>query len=186
MIPIKLNESIDILNTSSEYYKDICYLSTSESGTDMIIKDRKKEYVEKNKTVCQEYCNFSDYNYDEKKAICSCLIKESPSSFADMNIDISKLYENFENINNKNGISNLGLISCNVLSSTENIESNTGFYLLLFILVFFVIIFIIFYSKGYNMIEDTIDDAIFKNFKDKKNQESKKIKKFRVYNPEGK
>ena len=54
--------------------------------------------------------------------------------------------------NNKNKLSNFGVTSCNVLSSKENIESNSGFYSLLIILIIFIIIFIIFYSKGYNII----------------------------------
>ena len=41
-VPVKINENIDILNSSSEYYKDICYKSKSDSGTDIIINDRKK------------------------------------------------------------------------------------------------------------------------------------------------
>ena len=69
-IPIKLTESLDKLNSSSGYYNDICYPATSESGTDITLDDRKKEFVEQNKTVCQEYCSFSDYNYDEQKANC--------------------------------------------------------------------------------------------------------------------
>ena len=49
----------------------------------------------------------------------------------------------------KRGSNNFGVTSCNVLNSTENIKSNTGFYLLLVILAIFIIVFIIFCSKGY-------------------------------------
>ena len=94
----------------------------------MIINDRKTEFVEFNKTVCQEYCTFSDYNYDEQKANCTCLIKESNSIYEDININKTKLYENFIDTNNKKSLSNLDLTKCSVLSSKENIESNTGFY----------------------------------------------------------
>ena len=177
IVPVELNEKIDILNTSSDYYSNICYKSTSDSGTDIIINDRKKEFVEKNKTVCQEDCAFSQYIYDEQKANCSCLIKESSLNYSDMNINISKLYENFGDKINKKDISNLGLTSCNVLSSKENIESNTGFYLLLFIFIAFIIIFIIFCSKGYDSLENTIDEVIYKKYKNEtKHKESKKEK----------
>ena len=192
-VPVKINENIDILNSSSEYYKDICYKSKSDSGTDIIINDRKKEFVEDNKTVCQEYCDFSDYIYNIQKANCSCRVKESSMKFADMNINKTKLYENFGDNNNKMDVSNLGLMTCNVLSSKENIESNTGFYLLLLILVTFVIIFIIFYIKGYNSLENKIDDVIYKKFKNEAKLEkinklntnevikpSKKIKKRKI------
>ena len=114
-IPVEIAENIDILNSSSEYYSDICYKSTSESATDLLLNDRKTEFVEGNKTVCQEDCVFALYNYVTQIANCSCQIKESSSNYSDMNINSSKLYENFGEINSKTGISNLGLTSCNDL-----------------------------------------------------------------------
>ena len=62
-------------------------------------------------------------------------------------------------------ISNLGITSCNILSSKENIESNVGFFLLLIILAIFIIVFIIFCTKGYNMLENKFDEIIQKKFK---------------------
>jgi len=38
-IPIIINENIDIYNSSSGYYNDICYTSTSEDGTDILKKN---------------------------------------------------------------------------------------------------------------------------------------------------
>ena len=169
-VPVILTEDIDKLNTSSDYFKDICYISKSESGTDIILKDRKKEFIDQNKTVCQEECDFSDYDYDIQKANCSCLVKESSSSISDMNINLIKLNEKFGNINNETELSNLGITSCNVLESTDNIESNAGFYSLLFIIVIFIIIFIIFCCKGYHLLENQIDEVIYKKFKDDKKQ----------------
>ena len=90
-----------------------------------------------------------------------------------MNINLTKLNEKFGNINNETELSNLGITSCNVLGSTENIESNAGFYSLLFILVIFIIIFIIFCCKGYQLLENQIDDVIYKKFKDKAKNKKK-------------
>ena len=44
-------ENIDEYNTSSGYYNDICYPAQSESNTDIIIKDRQKEFIDKNKIL---------------------------------------------------------------------------------------------------------------------------------------
>ena len=166
-IPIIITESLDKLNASSEYYKNLCSKSKSESGTDILLKDRQKEFVEGNKTICQEKCDFSEYNYDNQKANCSCQVKEASNTYANMNIDKAKLYENFADDSNKKSISNLGITSCDILSSTENIKSNTGFYLLLIILAIFIIIFIIFCSKGYDLLERKMDEVINKKFKNK-------------------
>ena len=176
-IPIELNENLDKLNTSSDYFNDICYKSTSDSGTDISLKDRQKEFIEGNKTICQDECNFSKYNQTTQKANCTCQVKESSNSFVDMNINRTNLYQNFENSNNKNSFSNLGVASCNILSSKENIESNIGFFLLLIIVVLFIIIFIIFCTRGRNMLEDKMDEVIYKKFKNEIKNKKNKTKK---------
>ena len=57
-----INENIDKLNMNSKYFHDICYISTSDYGTDITLKDRGEEYIKKNKTLCQENCNFNICN----------------------------------------------------------------------------------------------------------------------------
>ena len=44
-VPIIIAEDIDKLNISSGYYNDICYISTSDNGTDIILKDRKNDLL---------------------------------------------------------------------------------------------------------------------------------------------
>ena len=163
-LEIKENENIDKLNTSSGYFNNKCYQASSESGTDISLKDRKKEYVEGNKAVCQEDCSFSNYIKISQKANCSCDIKESDDDYAKMNINKEKLYENFGNSEDKKEVTNLGITSCDVLSSSENIKSNTGFFLLLLILAIFIIIFIIFCTRGYDSLKNKIDEVIYKKF----------------------
>ena len=118
-VPIEIKENLDKLNTSSDYFNNICYSSKSDKGTDISLKDRKKEFVENNKTVCQEDCLFADYNKTTLKANCSCLVKESSDDYENMNINKTKLYESFGDIHDKTEISNLGITSCNVLSSIK-------------------------------------------------------------------
>ena len=46
LLPIKVDyEDIDKLNTSSGYFNDICYTSTSDSGTDISLSDRKNDFI---------------------------------------------------------------------------------------------------------------------------------------------
>ena len=183
-VPVEISEkeNMDKLNTSSEYFNNICYKASSNTGTDMSLKDRQKEFVEGNKTLCQEDCDFSDYNHSFKVANCSCKIKESPSSVADMNINKDKLYTTFDN---KKSSSNLGITSCNVLSSKENIISNVGFFLLLAILAIFIVVFIIFCSTGYNSLEEKMNEIIQKKFKlEPKIQKNKIIKPITKQNKE--
>ena len=74
-IPIIIAENIDKLNISSGYFNDICYTSTSDSGTDILLKDRQKELIDSNKIVCQENCDFSEYNYITNRVNCFCKVK---------------------------------------------------------------------------------------------------------------
>jgi hypothetical protein len=54
-----LEDNIDKVNIKSGYYNDICYATTSESGTDITLEDRKKLYIKENKAVCQDGCDFN-------------------------------------------------------------------------------------------------------------------------------
>ena len=174
-VPIEIIDSLDKLNSSSEYYTDICYTTTSESGTDIILKDRKKEYA--NKTVCQDDCDFSDYNYSTKKAICSCNVKESSSSFADINIDTNKLLNNFKNIKN---FANLNLLKCKKsLFSKDGLIKNIGFYIFIVIIIFRIINLFIFYIKQLDLLKNKIKDLIYaiKNYYLLKKNKEKKIQK---------
>ena len=55
-IPITINEELDKINSSGAYYNDICYTTTSEDGTDIIMKDRQNEFIDKDLIVCQDGC----------------------------------------------------------------------------------------------------------------------------------
>ena len=68
--------------------------------SDILLKDRQKEQINKDKIVCQEDCDFSEYDYDTFVAKCSCKVKECSESFSDMNINKNKLLDNFKNIKN--------------------------------------------------------------------------------------
>ena len=75
-IKVEINDDLNKLNISSPYYNDICYIDDSNNGIDISLKDRKTDYVENNKAVCQENCIFTEYNYDNQKAKCSCSVFE--------------------------------------------------------------------------------------------------------------
>ena len=173
-VPIEISEDINKLNSSSEYYNSKCS-SSSEDNVDKILKDRQDEFIQENKAVCQEYCDFTNYNFTIQKADCSCIFKESSKAYADMKINKEELMKRFKDLNNKASVSNLDITSCNVLGSKENIISNTGFFLLLVILAIFLIVFIIFCTKGYNLLEDKIDEVIHKKFGNEPKSKNNKI-----------
>ena len=159
LIPIEINESLDILNSSSGYYNDICYTAKSDSGADIIIKDRKDNFILNNKAVCQEDCIFTYYDKRAKKVKCSCKVKEPSPSSANMNIDINKIMKNFIDIKN---IANIGLLICyKKLLSLKDIIKNIGFIMIILIVIFHLICIIIFYCKDSKKLKKKIKNIIF-------------------------
>ena len=147
-MPIILTGNIDKANSSSGYYNDICYTTTSDNGTDIILKDRRNEIG--NNTVCQDDCFFSDYNYTTLKANCSCDVKESSSSFEDMTINKNKLLKTFKNI--KNSINFNILVCYQNLFTTKGIIKNIGCFIIITIIIFHIITIFIFYIKQLKII----------------------------------
>ena len=159
-IPIEISEDIDTLNTSSGYFNDICYETTSDFGTDITLKDRQLDFIDKNKTVCQEDCLLIEYDKNLKLAKCSCKIKsESPLSIIDMKINKTKLNENFIHIKN---IINVNIIKCyKKLFNKDSIIYNIGFYIFIPIIIVNIISIFIFYKKQLPKLNDIIKDIIF-------------------------
>ena len=166
-IPINIDgNEISKYNPESDVYKDKCNTYKSESGTDMSLYDRINNFNINNMSLCEKSCSFLRYEINNSRVACECKIKNE-FSFSYNETNINDLLTKLEGEKSK---SNLDIISCNVLGSKDNIETNTGFYLLLFILAIFIIIFIIFCTKGYNSLEDKIESIIHKKFKNVNNK----------------
>ena len=174
LIPIVINENLDKYNSSSGYYNDICYTTTSEDGTDITLIDRQKEYINKDKIICQENCDFLDYDYDTLVAKCSCNIKESSDSFSDMSINKDRLLDNFINI--KNFMNFKFLICYKKIFNKNGIINNIGCFILILITLFHIITILIFCIKQFSSLKDKIkkifnEKKLFKinRFTNKKN-----------------
>ena len=181
-VPVEIKEeSLDEYNSSSGYYNDICYTTTSDNGTDISLKDRKNEYS--NKALCQDDCDLVNYDYGIKKSNCSCDVKQSSFSFADMKIDKEKLLKNFVDIKS---ISNINILKCKAkLFSKKGLKSNIGFYIISLNLILSFIYVIIFYCKQYYAIKTKINDIEFGIKHTSKSKEEGSKKKNKKKNKKG-
>ena len=180
-IPIVLTEHIDKFNTSSGYYNDICYTATTEDGTDILLKDRQKEYYDKDYILCQEDCDFSEYNYESFRTKCSCKVKKSSKSIADMNINKTKILNNFKNI--KNFINFNFLVCYKKLFNIENLLKNIGFFIILAIIVFHILTIFIFCINQFSSIINKIKNItlnLSENVLVKKKEKKEKINKPKI------
>ena len=131
-VDISIND-IDKYNKSSGLYNDICYTLTTDSNTDITLKDRQNEYIENSLSICEEDCEFSEYDEDTKRAICSCDTKLEMSLISKIKVDKKKLISNFKDIRN---IGNFKILKCyHLLFKKDNIFKNIANFMLLILLI---------------------------------------------------
>ena len=179
LIPVNITDGIDKHNPKSAYYNDICTKAKSDNGTDIIIKDRINEFVDKNMTLCEDNCEFINYDNINKRVNCSCEVKTFMSFINEIKIDKDKLFKNFRDINY---ITNLQVIKCyKIAFQINNIKINYGFYIFCFLIIIIFICTLLFYIKFYSLLIQEINEIISaiknKNNKNNLNQSNLHIKK---------
>ena len=169
--PSSMKGNMDLFNASSGYFNDICYTFTTDKKTDLSLKERQKDFVEKNKTKCEELCDFTELDEINQKVICACEVKINLPFIKEIKFDKVKLYDKFVDINN---FVNLQLLKCYyVVFTKEGISKNIGCFILIPILVLFIICIIKFYKNDYKQLKMKINEIIYaknniKNLKSKK------------------
>ena len=150
-LPVKINDNIDKYNPKSGYYNDICYKTTSDSGTDISLKDRRNEFVENNMTLCEENCNLIGYNNINEKVKCSCEIKINISPNYDYKFNKKEFFKSFTDIKN---IANISIIKCyKIVLTIKNLTNNYGFYIIGSIMFLYLITFIIYRFISYKKLK---------------------------------
>ena len=173
-IPLDITEKdLYKYDPNSDFYKDICFQYTSESGTDMTNYDRKNQFNEKNMALCENDCEYKEYDKDDKKVICDCKVKNIFNTLDE--IDKGKLLKKFSNFKS---IFNFEVIKClKLLFSIKGLKYNIGSYITLSIILIHLINIIIFGLKGYYLFFDRINIITEHNLNndiDVKNKDFKK------------
>ena len=147
-LPLTLDGSLDQYDPNSEFYNDICNTFTSEKGTDLTLSERKKNYINNNLAVCEENCNFEQYNDTIGKAICSCKTKtDFVNKISENAINKNDLLKNFADFNN---IFNIKILKCvSLIFSIKSFNENYANIILIIIIALYFICFFLFIFKGY-------------------------------------
>ena len=159
-ISIDINGTLDlsIFDPNSKYYNDICTISTSDTGTDIPLKDRRNEFIKNNLSLCEENCELVDYNKETKKVKCSCDMKSSINSNYDTKFNKDDFLKSFTDVKN---ILNLNIMKCfNVAFNIKNLKKNYGFFIMLSILILFFITLSIFTSVSFKKLKKEIKRII--------------------------
>ena len=166
-IPVSIDENnLFKYDPNSVYYTDSCYSYTTENGTDIILKDRQKEFSDNNLSLCEKNCNYTGYSSESKQSYCDCNAKNEIDVF-------SNIIDNSEKLNNdfsSSGSSNIITIKCTkTLFTKKGLLHNIASYIMLFIIAFFIISIFLFMRCGYPLLKDQINRIIY-NKKDNINK----------------
>ena len=156
ILPIKINKNeIDKYNISSDYYNDICNSFTTEDWTDLSLKDRQKEYLDKNINICEEGCYFSEYYFNLEKAVCSCLVKTKMENISNIQINTKRRSVNFKKVKYKG---NFDLMKCAFsIFKRKEYRNNSANYIMMIIFLKSIETLILFILRGYDIIKNNIE-----------------------------
>ena len=159
-IPAAIDENyLEKYNPKGSFYNDLCNTHTTEERTDITLKDRKKEFVENNMTLCEEDCQFIGYDANTKEVQCNCPIKINIFKISQISVNKKLLYDKFTHVRN---IMNLNLMKCyKVLFTKDGIMHNIGSYIVLVLILFYFISLIVFYKKDLKNINIIIEKIVY-------------------------
>ena len=127
-IPVNIDEdSLFKYDPNSEFYNDNCFTYTTENGTDIILTDRKQEFADNNLSLCENNCNYTGYNEENKQSSCDCNIKNKMDLISEIIENPNKLSNNFESeeSGSSSGASNIISIKCTkALFSKDGLKNN--------------------------------------------------------------
>ena len=154
-IPVNIDENnLFKYNLSSDYYNDLCYPYTTEFQTDITLTDRKEEFNEKNMSLCENNCEYQDYDFETKKVTCECFIKIDFLLISEISINKNKLIQKFFDFKKT---TNICIVKCyKKVFCKEGIIDNIGSYIILTIIVITIILAIIFRLKGFAIFKKKI------------------------------
>ena len=167
-IPVSIDENnLFKYDPNSDYYTDDCYPYTTDNGTDIILNDRKEEFIDNNMSLCENKCNYNGYNGESKKASCECEVKSEQSSINEIENNDNILSNNFTF---DNSTSNMKTMKCtSTLFSKDGLLNNIANYILIVIIISYVILIILYFKVGYYLIDKDIKTLLSEKEKNAKN-----------------
>ena len=148
-------KGIDIYNSSDEYFNDYCNNQDINIGTDIPIKDRKKD-IFVNISLCEDGCIYDGINYETELINCKC-----DKSILNNNKDeeeVNKGNKIMEKISKK---INLKIFSCyKYIFDLKNLKGNYGFLYSSSVFVVLNIFTILHFTKTFSLITKKIYNSI--------------------------
>ena len=171
---LKEENNIDLFDKNDDFFHDLCINFTSKNGTDVILKDRMRDYYI-NVSLCEKNCSYLMVNYENKTMVCACPIKSNVLE----RIDYEDEEYDENDINDEITSSNYEVIICyNVVFTRKVFFINLGNYIFLFLgIVHYLLVFYYLLNGKKNIISN-----IIKNKKNNRNKNSNPPVKRKINN----
>jgi hypothetical protein len=144
-------QGYDLFNSYDNFYNDICSPYKSLDNTDVLLNDRKYDFYDSNITLCEDTCQYKEFDIISLKAKCQCNIKTEVKSDNDVKFVPNKIIENFYKIEK---YTNIRVAICyNLVFSLKGQTYNYGSYILIGISFCFLIIMIATFATINNTIK---------------------------------
>ena len=146
--------SYNPFNPESEFYNDICTPFTDENGYDVLLDLRRKYYFNENNNLCEENCQFLNYNETIKMFTCNCSIKKNMNDTSN-NFEIKPMIIPDDFYQKKETYSNIKVFKCaKTVFSLQGQKLNIGSYIILACFAGLISIIIIYFLKGRKQLDD--------------------------------
>ena len=183
------NSGYNLFDLNDSFYHDVCTTYTTADGTDLVLVDRMKIYQDKAQNVylCQEGCEFVQYNETTKKSKCNCNIKNKLSTMdiTDIKFDKTLIVDDF--LLKALANSNFRVLQCyKLIFSLKGQMNNIGSYLLAGIIFLLFILMICYCIVGRKKLIQFVQLILRQKTNEKKidknNNQSKKSNKSKKNN----
>ena len=170
-IPVSIDEkNLFKYDPSDDYYNDICYPYSTVHKTDIILKDRRNEFINNNLSLCEKNCDYKGYDISTKKAKCECYIKINFSLLSEIIINKDLLLKKFKDLKYT---MNIFVVKCfERLFTKKGLITNIGSYIMLSLIFIDLLLSILFIIKGYNLFIIKIKEIV----KNEESRDKKEIK----------
>ena len=150
-IPVEIDQNIEYkYDPASKYHNELCFQYTTESKTDIILYERKKEFNDNNMSLCENGCEY--LGYENYKVICECPVKSQFNQFlVEDNKDKDDIIFKFKNIQFEKY--NFRVLKCfKMIFSKSSLKKNLASQIYLGIMAFNVLSALVFCIRGYKLL----------------------------------
>ena len=109
-------------------------------------------------SLCEENCEFVDYNYTSKKAVCSCEVKLEVAKDFDIKFDKKDFFKSFIDIKN---LFNFNVLKCfKTVMKIKELMKNFGFFFISSIILFYIVTLLIFSFYSFHKLKMNISKIV--------------------------